>query len=455
MAGRFIGVLKENKEYVRTAAGMAWPSVLESFFVALAGMVDSLMVSAMGPAAVAAVGLTTQPKFIGLSMFIAMNVSVSALVARRKGQKDRRGANQVLMIALLFTVAAGALVSLLCVTFADPIINLCGSNAETHDSAVIYFKIIMGGMLFNIVSLVINAAQRGSGNTKIAMTTNVTSNVVNMIGNYFLIGGNCGFPELGIRGAAIATVFGTVIACIMSTLSVVRGDTFVSIPYMLREKIKLTLQPIRNMVKIASSVFTEQILMRIGFMATAVMTATLGTSAFAAHQVGMNILSLSFSFGDGMQAAAVALIGQSLGEKNVEKAKLYGTICQRMGNAISLCLAVIYLIGGRAIYGLYFDEEDIVAMGVMIMQIMVIVVMLQISQVIYMGCLRGAGDVLFTIVASTTSVTVVRTVASYVLCFVFDLGLLGIWLGIMSDQLSRFIFTQFRFRSGKWTQINI
>ena len=94
-------------------------------------------------------------------------------------------------------------------------------------------------------------------------------------------------------------------------------------------------------------------------------------------------------------------------------------------------------------------------MGVMIMQIMVIVVMLQISQVIYMGCLRGAGDVLFTIVASTTSVTVVRTVASYVLCFVFDLGLLGIWLGIMSDQLSRFIFTQFRFRSGKWTQINI
>ena len=91
MAGRFIGVLKENKEYVRTAAGMAWPSVLESFFVALAGMVDSLMVSAMGPAAVAAVGLTTQPKFIGLSMFIAMNVSVSALVARRKGQKDRRG----------------------------------------------------------------------------------------------------------------------------------------------------------------------------------------------------------------------------------------------------------------------------------------------------------------------------------------------------------------------------
>lgn len=455
MAGRFIGILKDNRDHVRTAANMAWPSVLESFFVALAGMVDSLMVSSMGAAAVAAVGLTTQPKFIGLSMFIAMNVSVSALVARRKGQQDRYGANQVLLMALTFTVAAGAVVSLLCVAFADAIIDLCGSQQDTHESAVLYFRIIMGGMMFSIVSLVINAAQRGSGNTKIAMRTNVTSNVINMIGNYLLIQGHFGFPALGIRGAAMATVFGTVIACIMSVKSISGEGTFVSIPYMIGHRVRLAVKPIKNMAKISSSVFTEQILMRIGFMATAVMTATLGTAAFAAHQVGMNILSLSFSFGDGMQAAAVALIGQSLGEQDVEKAKLYGTICQRMGNGISLCLAVIYLLGGRALYRLYFVEEDIVSMGVMIMQIMVIVVMLQISQVIYMGCLRGAGDVLFTIVASSTSVTVVRTVASYVFCFVLDLGLLGIWLGIASDQLSRFIFTQIRFRSGKWTQIKI
>ena len=86
---------KYSKENIQTVLKMAWPSVLESFFVALVGMVDSLMVSRVGAHAVAAVGLTTQPKFIGLAMFIAVNVSVSALVARRKGQKNRRGANEV------------------------------------------------------------------------------------------------------------------------------------------------------------------------------------------------------------------------------------------------------------------------------------------------------------------------------------------------------------------------
>ena len=85
-----------GKQGYQIAFQMAWPAVMESFFIALAGMVDSLMVSSIGAYAVAAVGLTTQPKFIGLCIFIAMNVSVSALVARRRGEKDRIGANQVL-----------------------------------------------------------------------------------------------------------------------------------------------------------------------------------------------------------------------------------------------------------------------------------------------------------------------------------------------------------------------
>lgn len=207
------GFVTENRSYILEAFQMAWPAVLESFFVAFAGMVDSLMVSTIGAYAVAAVGLTTQPKFIALAMFLAINVAVSAIVARRKGQDDRYGANQTLLLALLLVVVAGTLVSLAGVCFADPLIRLCGSAEDTHESAVLYFRIIVGGMMFNIISLVINAAQRGAGRTRIAMKTNVTANLVNMAGNYLLIGGNFGFPALGIKGAALATVFGTVVAC--------------------------------------------------------------------------------------------------------------------------------------------------------------------------------------------------------------------------------------------------
>lgn len=444
-----------NKKGYQTAFQMAWPAVMESFFIALAGMVDSLMVSSMGAYAVAAVGLTTQPKFIGLCIFIATNVAVSALVARRRGEKDRYGANQVLLMVVLFVLVMGTVISVLCVALAEPIIRFCGAQEDTLESAVLYFRIIMGGMMFNIMSMGINACQRGAGNTKIAMRTNVTSNVVNMIGNYLLIQGNFGFPKLGIMGAALATVFGTVVACVMSILSLVPKDNFVSIPYLIKERVKLTLEPAKSMVKIAASAFVEQIFMRIGFLTVSIMVANLGTAAYAAHQVGMNVMSLSFSFGDGMQVAAVALCGRSLGEKRPELAKMYGTICQRIGNLISIVLAVIYLTCGNWYYHLFFVEEDIIAMGVQITKILAIIVLFQVAQVIYMGCLRGAGDVLFTTIASTLSITFMRPICSYALCYGLGMGLVGVWLGIVGDQFLRLVLTTWRFKSGKWTRIKI
>lgn len=449
------GMKGYDKDIVRTTVNMAWPAIIESFFVAFAGLVDSLMVSALGPEAVAAVGLTTQPKFLGLALFFALNVAISALVARRRGERRREEANRILVTALVFIVVAAAVLSVFLVCAAGPIMDLCGSTAETHESAVAYYQIIMGGMIFNCIQMGINSAQRGAGNTKITMRTNVTSNTINIIMNYLLIQGHFGFPALGIRGAALATVLGTVVAAVMSVLSLRKEDNFVSIPYIIRQKIGPSLEAFKNLIHVGYSVFFEQVLMRIGFMLTAVMAAHQGTDAMAAHQVGMNIMGLSFSFGDGLQATAVALIGRSLGEKNEELAKEYGRTCRMVGAVIAVGLVLLYFTGARAFMSLYFQEEHIVQIGVDIMHVIVFVVIFQISQVIYMGCLRGAGDTLYTAVASTISVTLVRTAVSYFCGYVLNWGIIGIWMGVLGDQLSRFLFASIRFRAGKWTKIKI
>ena len=449
---------QENKQYIKDAFKMAWPSVIESFCVALVGMVDSMMVSRLGSYAVAAVGLTTQPKFICLAMFIATNVAVSALVARRKGEEDREDANRVLLTALTFVLIAGAIVSMLAILFANPVISMMRSQPDTHDSAVAYFRIIMAGILFNIVTLVINAAQRGSGNTKISMRTNLTSNLVNVVFNFLLIEGRFGFPAWGIKGAAIATVIGSFVAFCMSVYSLLEKKSYVNIIWAFRNKLRATWKNAKQLFHLASNVFVEQIFLRIGFLSVSVMAANLGTLQFAVQQVGMNVMSLSFSFGDGMQVAAVSLIGQSLGQKNPEKAKKYGTICQRMGNIISVILSVLYLVAGRWFFGLYFDaatEMEAIELGVEIMRLMVFIVLMQVSQVIYMGCLRGAGDVRFTTIASIISVTLIRPLTSFFFAYTLSLGVIGIWLGVVGDQLCRLILTNWRFKSGKWTQIKI
>ncbi len=446
---------KYSKTNITTTLNMAWPAMAESFFSAFAGLVDSFMVSSLGSGAVAAVGLTMQPRMMGLALFFAINVAISALIARRCGEKKQDDANRILYTAVLFIVFAAAVISVVAVAFASPIMHLCGSTQETHTGAVDYFKIVMGGMIFNCIQMGVNSAQRGAGRTRITMRTNMTSNIVNIVFNYLLINGHFGFPAWGIKGAAFATVLGTVVAFVMSIASISGKKGFISIPYIIEHKIKPAMSAVGNLVKIGYSVFFEQLLMRIGFVMTAVMAANQGTDAMAAHQVAMNIMGLSFAFGDGLQAAAVALIGKSLGQGDEKLAKEFGSICRMIGGIISVCLAVIYFFGARGLYSLFFVEANIVTIGVSIVRVIILVVVFQIGQVVYMGCLRGAGDTLYTAIASTISVSIIRTAGSYFFGYVLHMGIVGIWLGVLADQISRFIFASLRFKAGKWTKIKI
>lgn len=149
-----------------------------------------------------------------------------SLSCPEKGEKKQDSANEILLTAIFFIVIAAIISSIAFVFFASAIIGFCGSTADTHNDAVVYFRIIMGGMIFNCIQMGINAAQRGAGNTKITMRTNVTSNTINILLNYLLINGRFGFPALGIRGAALATISGTVVACIMSVASIFKKESF-------------------------------------------------------------------------------------------------------------------------------------------------------------------------------------------------------------------------------------
>ena len=439
----------------KKALSVAWPAMTESFFVALAGMIDTMMVSALGPSAVAAIGLTNQPKFIGLTIFFGINVAVSALVARRKGEQRQETANQILLTAIILGCVACVAVSALFVAFAPWMMEVAGSNAETHEAAVTYFRIIMGGTFFNVITMVINSAQRGSGNTKLSMTTNLTSSVVNIIFNYLLIEGHFGFPRWEIRGAAIATVLGTVVSAGMAVFSLFRQKSYVRIPLMRKWKLRYSRECAKSIWHLAMNTSLENIAARIGFLATAMIAARLGTNEFAAHNVGMSVLGLGFSFADGMQVAAVALSGEALGAGKKEMAKRYGSICQQIGLVISFILALLLFFGGRWFYSLYFQEPEILEMGELICRWLILIILLQISQIIFTGCLRAAGDVRYVLVAAMISIAGIRTLSTLLMVNVFGWGLSGVWLGILADQLSRFTMVSLRFRQGKWGDLKI
>lgn len=441
------------KQMVLTTLAVAWPSVVEQFLVSLVGFIDSFMVSGLGPYAIAAVGLSNQPKFITLVPFFSLNVALSSIVARRFGQKRKDDANAVLRFCLVIALILVVIITFLAVFFSDAIIRFAGSQEDTHLAAVTYFKIITLYMVFNVFTLVINAAQRGAGNTRIAMRTNLISNVINLILNYLLIEGHFGFPRLELRGAAIATVIGTVVAFFMSFSSILKKDGLLYLFYKRENKIdKLSIKSIWN---VGASSLVEQFFFRFGFLTYAIVVASLGTLAFATHQIGMNIISLSFSLGNGLSIAAVTLVGYSLGEKKEDLAKLYGMICQRLGLISSLTLSLIFFILGEWIFALFSDNPVIINYGKSIMSLIVVIVVVQISQVIFSGCLRGAGDTKYVAFISLISVAIIRPLSGYIFVYPLNMGLIGAWMGLAFDQCMRFLLSFLRFKSGKWVKIKI
>lgn len=141
--------------------------------------------------------------------------------------------------------------------------------------------------------------------------------------NYLLINGNLGFPALGAAGAAIATVIGTVVACVMSILSLGKKDGYVSWSYIVQKHIRPTLVAVKDLASMGTNILGELLLTRVGFMLTAIMTARIGTDPFAAYHVGMNFMNLGFAFGDGMQMATVALIVRKRKTTLKKQAKLW------------------------------------------------------------------------------------------------------------------------------------
>ncbi|MDR3192996.1 MAG: hypothetical protein LBT87_08025, partial [Treponema sp.] len=176
-----------SKMVYRDIVRIALPSMVEMILTQLASMVDLIMVGQLGPAALTSVGLTTQPKFLTMAMFMAMNVGATAMVARCKGAGNPKQANLILRQALMMTFLLSSAAALLGYLFAERLIVLMGAA----DPAVIsggaqYFKIQMAGLPLLALTSTVTATLRGVGNSRTPMVYNLMANLINVVFNYLL-----------------------------------------------------------------------------------------------------------------------------------------------------------------------------------------------------------------------------------------------------------------------------
>lgn len=451
----------KSGELYRDIIRIAGPSFVELLLTQLTSMVDLMMVGSMGgkenPAlgvqALSAVGLTTQPKFLLMAAFVAMNTGVTALVAQYKGREDKKHANLIVRQGLMLTFLITVVMSVLGFFFARPMVIFMGSKEEiVTEWATQYLQIQMAGFITMALTSTITAALRAVGDSRTSMIYNIVANVVNVIFNWLLIYGNLGCPELGVAGASIATVIGQLAAFIMALTVLIRGNGF------LKLEIRLGFRPDKAVLKDITGIGTpsmaEQLLMRAGMIIFAKTVADLGTAVYATHQVCMNIQALSFMTGQAFAVSATSLMGQSLGKRRVDMAQAYCSKVRRVGLWVAILLAVIFIFFGGDIVGLYNSDPEIIRMGGRIMLFVAFLQPFQSSQFIIAGGLRGAGDTKATAKITFLTVLIVRPILAIVLVKL-GLGLYGAWLAMAADQLLRSLLVWLRYKGGKWKLIKI
>jgi len=448
-----IQALPTTQEVYERTLRIAWPSAMEAILISLIGAVDMMMVGGLGTNAIAAVGITTQPKFLFMSMVLALNVGTTVIVSRRKGANDQEGAKRALRNALVLSFFIALFSTVIGIIYAQPILIFAGANLDFMADAKIYFQIILVGNFFYLIGLTMTAAQRGVGNTKISMVTNLSANIVNIIFNYLLINGIWIFPRWGVMGAAVATAMGNIVSLGLASHSLLKTDTFLSLRG--KQDWHLDRTTLLSMWSISSSAFIEQIFLRIGFLMYSKAVAGLGTLQFATHYIVMQIMSITFSIGEGLSIATSSLVGQSLGAKRPDLAIIYGKVSQRVGLVASLLVGLIIIITRVQLIQFFSHDPDIIALGSNILIILAIIVYFQIAQVITLGSLRGAGDVKFSAMLSLVSVTLVRPSLTFVLAYTLGLGLYGAWFSVILDQGLRYFISRYRFHKAQWIKIEV
>lgn len=455
-----IGPLPSSKEAYGNVMRIALPSIAEMLLMSLIGSADTIMVGQLGKNALAAVALPTQPRMMMLSIFFALNVGVTAIVARRKGEGKPQDANKTLRNALMLVMTLSLFIMGVALTFAEPLMRFAGGNTNTHDDtevlkgAVTYFSIMAWSLPVSAVSMCINSALRGVGNTKVTLKVNVVSNIVNVVLNYLLI------PRLGVAGAAIASVIGIATGASLSLTAVLsrKQGSYLHISY--KDSWRIDPKTMRTIIRVGGNAMIEQLSLRFGFFIYSRVMYSMGVALYAAHNIAMQFLSITFSLADGIAIAGTSLVGQKLGEKRYDLSMMYGHVCYRIAISVSLALASFIVALRTPISSLFINSNTpnagfVVTAAAQTMIVVAIMQPFQMGSVVYSGSLRGAGDNLYVAKVMALCVSILRPLLAILAVRVLKLSLPMTWLLSLSEMALRAILFARRFSSGKWRESRV
>ena len=422
--------------YYKRNLKVAGPIVLSQVGVALTQLVDTFMVSQLGTIELAAVSFASSVALMGFLFVNGLLMGVTPIVGQtytsnEVGDKEAKigRIGQIFQNQMLLAVLSSVLMLGLLLVVEKFLSNM-GQDEAVVKCAIPYYVVLVVSVLPNTLFMAGKQFLEGLGNTSVAMGITIIANLVNILFNYFLIYGKCGFPEMGVLGAGVATLISRVVMPIMLfVVMYCRKEWWV---YCQRFRISLfAWREVKDILVVGLPIAAHILMEMSAFSFSGIMMGWLGAAALASHQIASQMSNLLFMVVLGISAATTIRVSHQYGAKD------YHAMRMAANASIHLCLCANFVMGTLLILFrenitmLFSEDSEVIRLG---SQVLVMAGIFQLSdgmQAVGAGILRGLKDVKITMYVAFLSYLVINLPLGYVMAFVVGLGAPGVWIGFI------------------------
>ena len=431
---------------------LAVPMILELIMESTFAVVDIFFVGKLGPSAVATVGLTETYLFLLYSIVMGLSMAVTAIVARRIGEKEKEKAGITAVQSIFLAIIISLPFAFAGIFFSKDLLALMGADSWTLEYGYRYMQWMLGGNVVIMLLFIINAIFRGAGDAAIAMRVLWIANAFNIVLDPLLIFGLGPFPELGVEGAAIATNIGRGIGVLTQFWFLYKGVKHIRV---LRLQIYLHWKTISAIIKTSLGGIGQMIIAMTSWIFIMRILAEFGSQVVAGTTIAMRIMMFTMMPAWGMSNAVATLVGQNLGAKKPDRAERSVWITGLWNMIFLIGVAIVYFIDSESLVGIFTDDLQVISVGAMWLRIVSYSYFVYGWWMVSSQAFNGAGDTVTPTKINFVFFWLIEVPLSYFMAKTLDMGHSGVFWAIFIAETAVGLFTLWLFTRGKWKNVQV
>ncbi|MGB5668589.1 MAG: MATE family efflux transporter [Maribacter sp.] len=428
------------------------PMILEMMMESIFAIVDIAYVSQVSVNAVATIGLTESVITLVYAVAIGLSMAATAVVARRIGEKDVKGARESAVQAILLGIVVSLIVGVLGFLYAKDILALMGAEQDLIDEGYGYTKLLIGGNITILLLFLINAIFRGAGDASIAMWTLVLSNGLNIILDPIFIFGWGPVPEYGVMGAAIATNIGRGSAVLFQLGILFFGWSRIKLGI---KDVVVRLSVMLNLVKVSLGGIAQFLIGTSSWVFLMRLMSEFGSEVLAGYTIAIRVMMFTLMPAWGMSNAAATLVGQNLGANQPERAEISVWKTGRYNAYFMAVVSVFYLLFAHEIIGWFNDNTVVVKNGGLCLQIIAAGYIFYAYGMVVTQAFNGAGDTNTPTKMNFVVFWLFQLPFAYLAAITFNMGAMGVFLAITMAEVLLAVIAIVWFKKGKWKKFQV